>query len=526
MLHSRATHLHLKRVGIAALLGGILLFGGSASHADNAKTHFDKAMSLYKEKQNDAALQELDAARKLAPNDETILNWIGWINLAQGKYREAQEPLEHAVKEHPNAVDAHLNLGNVYDGLKMYPQAVLEFETVIHLKPQSADAYYNLGSVYYKMQRNADAVNAYRHATQLKPDDPYNWNGLGYVYQSMGRYTEAMEAYEKATRLDPDKPESATFWLNYSLAALSAAGKARELPGGTAKAKADEDYSHARTALEKAVKLSPNSYQVRETYAETLFDLSKYDEAIPEFEKAAQLAPGKPFDSYYNLGLTYEKLGKSANAAEAYKRAAEADPENHNALFRLGEMQFKQGHYDEAAKTFTQVTKADPSDLNGWINLASSLHMQGDAESETTVLEEAVKHNGDSTKMARLHCALAYRYYQKGTEPGATAGPDLLKRASDQYNDALKAVPNMPDALNGLGLIALHNNNLDEALKDFKQATVAKPDFADAFNNIGVVYKTRGDREQARTYYKKALQIDPNNKLAKENLTNLDRRPK
>jgi len=489
--------------------------------ADTVTEHFNKGMEFYKAKHYDAAIDELEAARKLAPEDDTILNWIGWIDLSQGKYSEARGPLERAVKIKPGSVDYHLNLGNVYDGLKMYPDAVHEFEIITKLKPLSADAYYNLGSVYYKMQRSADAITNYRKATQLKPGDAYNWNGLGYVYQSTGRYSDAMAAYEQATRIQPNRVESATFFLNYSLAALAAAVKSRSLPGQIAKSRADADYEHARSALVQAVKLKPDDYEIRETYAETLYDVGKYADSIPEFLKASQLS-GKPYDPYYNLGLAYEKLGKYADAAAAYKHAVElASPDSHFALFRLGEMQFKLAQYDDAAKSFTEMTKAEPDNLNAWINLASALHYKGDAEAETTILEEAVtKHTGDANKMARLRCALAYRYYIKGVDPTGP-DPESLTHASEQYNEALKLSPSMPEALNGLGLIALRSNNVDEALHRFKQATIAKPTFADAFNNLGVAYKQKGDKAQARLNYTRALQIDPNNKLAKENLDNL-----
>lgn len=494
--------------------------------ADTAKEHFSKAMAQYKENHLDAALDELEAARKLAPEDDTILNWIGWIDLSQKKYSEARIPLEHAVKIRPGSVDAHLNLGNVYDGLKLYPEAIREFEIITRLRPLSADAYYNLGSVYYKMEKNSDAVAAYRKATQLKPDDVYNWNGLGYVYQATGRYAEAMTAYERAMKLSPNRPESATFFLNYSLAALAAGGKSRALPGSIARSRAEAYYEHAHTALVQAAKLKPNDYQIRETYAETLFDIGKYAEAIPEFERAAQLAP-RQYDPYYNIGLAQEKLGKNSEAVESYKRAIELSaPDSHNALFRLGEIQFKLGQYDEATKIFTTITKAEPENLNAWINLASAFHMKGDTDAETTILEEAVtKHTGEPQRMARLRCSLAYRYYLKATDAGGIDA-ESLARASDQYMEALKLTPNIPDALNGLGLIALRSNNIDEALRRFKQATIAKPNFADAFNNMGVAYKTKGEKDLARQNYAKALQIDPNNKLARENLANLDKQQK
>lgn len=512
------------------------------AHADTAKEHFDRAMAFYKEKHYEAALAELEVARKLAPEDDGILNWVGWIYLSEGQFSEARPPLEHAIKIRPTSVDAHLNLGNVYDGLKMYPEAVREFEAITKLRPSYADAYYNLGSVYYKMHRSTEAIDAYRKSTRFRPDDPYNWNGLGYVYQSIGRNSDAMIAYGRAAKLSAGKSESVTFLLNYSLAALAVAGKTAQLPGITARLKSDNAYDSARTALIQAIKLRPEDYQIHETYAETLFDLGKFADSIPEFEHAAQIAQrdrasSSPagataaapnlYDPYYNIGVASEKIGRLPQAVEAYQHAVEfAAPDSHVALMRLGEIHYRLAQYDDAVKCFTQITRVEPENLNGWLDLASALHMKGDAEAETIILEEAVsKHHGEASKMAQLRCALAFRYYQKAVDPAA-ADPESLAHASEQYNDALKLTPTMPDALNGMGLIALRQGKPDDAIVKFKQAIASKPNFADAYNNLGVAYRAKGNLVQARAYFARALQINPNNKLAKDNLASVAERGK
>ncbi len=508
-------------------VSGLILaaaFATSPALADTAAEHANKGITLYNERRYEAAVQEFEAARKLSPDDYRFSNWIGWIYLSQLKFNEARSPLERAIKLRPDSAEAHLNLGNVLDGLKLYPDAIREFEIAGKLKPKSADAPYNLGSVYMKIRRTDLAISEYRKAATLKPDDPYNWNGLGYACQSAARYSEAMSAYEKAIKLSPATPDNTTFLYNYAVAALAAAGKARTLPGNVSQARVDACLVKATAALEQAAKLKPNDYSIRETYAETLVESGKYAEAIPEFEKAAQISP-RQYDPYYNLAVAQEKLGKYGAAAEAYKQATEFAPQdNHTAQYRQGEMLYRQQLYDEAAKVFTAVTRADPNNLNAWLNLASCLRLKGDVEAETTVLEEAAnKRAGDPTKLSRLRCALAYRYYTRGSD---VASPDLesLNKAAEQYNEALKLVPNLPDALNGLGLVALRTNKLDDAIRRFKQAITARPTFADAYNNLGVVYRTKGDLNTARLNYVRALQIDPGHKLAKENLTNLDRR--
>jgi tetratricopeptide (TPR) repeat protein len=417
----------------------------------------------------------------------------------------------------------HLNLGNVYDGLKQYPEAIKEFEMAGKLKPKSADAPFNLGSVYAKMRRFDLAVSEYRKATVLKPSDAYNWNGLGYACQSAGRYSEAMGAYEKALKLVGTAPDSTTFLYNFAVAALAEAGKSRSLPGNVSQAKADACIVKALAALEQAARAKPNDYSIRETYAEALVDAGRFADAIPEFEKAAQISP-RQYDPYYNMAVAQEKLGKFGAAAEAYKSAAEFAPQDsHTAQYRQAEMLYRQQLYDEAAKVFTAVTRAEPSNLNAWLNLASCLRLKGDVEAETTVLEEASTKKGDPSRLSRLRCALAYRYYTRGSD---AAAPDLesLNKATEQYNEALKLTPNLPEAYNGLGLISLRTNKLDEAIKRFRQAIAARPTFADAYNNLGVVYRTRGDLNAARQNYIRALQIDPGHKLAKDNLAALDRR--
>ena len=491
--------------------------------ADTAAEHANKGITLYNEHRYDAAVQEFDAACKLSPEDYRFSNWIGWIYLSQLKYAEAKAPLERAAKLRPDSSEVHLNLGNVFDGLKQYPDAVKEFEIAARLKPKSADAPFNLGSVYVKMRRYDLAVSEYRKAATLKPTDAYNWNGLGYACQSAGKFSEAMSAYEKAARIAGSSGDGITFLYNYAVAALAEAGKSRNLPGNVYQAKADACLVKAIAALEQAIKARPADYAIRETYAEALVDSGKYADAIPEFEKAAQLSP-RQYDPYYNMAVAQEKLGKFSAAAEAYKNAAEFAPQDsHTAQYRQGEMLYRQQLYDEAAKVFTAVTRAEPSNLNAWLNLASCLRLKGDIEAETTVLEEAASKRGDPAKLSRLRCALAYRYYTRGAD---AASPDLdsLAKAMDQYSEALKLTPNLPEAFNGMGLVSLRTNKLDEAIKRFRQAIAARPTFADAYNNLGVVYRTRGDLNAARQNYIRAIQIDPGHKLAKENLAALDRR--
>ncbi len=507
----------LLALTLLLIAAGVL--SGVGARADDTKDHFDKAVALYKEKKNEAALQEFTAARqafnaahKDGPEDANILFWVGFINLQMQRYSDAVEPLEQAIQISPKSADAHLNLGNVYDGLKRYDDAVREFKKVIDLQAttalsvKQADPWYNLGSVYYKQNRMPESIAAYQKAALISPKDPYILDGLGFVLLETADTRGAISAYEKATKLQPD---NASFQFNLALAWLNQAKKS------LTKAAGDNARTNALAPLGRAVQLAPTSFQYHETYGETLYDLGRDNEALLQFEKATQLDP-KQYNPVYNAGLAYSRTNQMPKAVEAFTKALTLKPDNTAAMHGLAIAQSKSNQFDEAAKSYTHLTELNPDDLTAWINLAYCLRAKGDTEAEVNALEEALKHGTDPVKTAMVRRSLAAFYYKKGDD-------DSLKRAQDEFERSLKDAPDNPDALNGLGLLAQKQKKYDDAIRYFKQAVAIKPTYDDAYNNLGVAYEAKKDNVNAKASYRKALQINPKNALAQKNLDRFDK---
>ena len=487
-----------------------LLGSGLGVRAEDAKEHFERGIAFYKSNKTDSALEEFAAANKLAPENPLFLYWIGFLHLQERRYKEALEPLEKAVQLNPNAADAHLNLGNVYDGLERFDDAIREFKKVVTLQPTSADPLYNLGSVYSKLAKKdkrffTEAIAAYKQAVKLNPKDAYIQDGLGYAQLNSGNFAAAIEAYEKATAL---LPNTVSFWLNLGLAAQ---GKATKTLATSGKVAAESDRNKARQALSKAISLSPNNYQIRETYAENLFDSGLDAEAVTQFAKAAELDP-KQYPPIYNTGLALARLGRFAEAINAYRKALTLQPDSREVLRGIGSIQIKQGQYEEAIQTFTDLTKLAPEDPHGWINLSACLMKKGDAVGAESALMEALKVAVKGSRAATLRRALATLYYRKGDA-------ESLTRAQEEYTRSLQEAPGNPEALNGLGLLAQKQKLYEEAIGYYKKAITQNPRYADALNNLGVAYENKGDSETAIGYYRKALLADPKHALAKKNLS-------
>ena len=483
--------------------------------ADDAQNHFDKATALYKAKKYDDALDEFNLARKASPQNANILFWIGFLNLQTQRYADALEPLQEAIKIKPDVAEAHLNLGNVYDGLKRYPEAAQEFQAAAKLEPKSADPYYNLGGVYYKQNRLPEAIMAYRKAAELNPADAMIQQNLGLALQANGSYDSAIAALQNAVKIEPNNTGA---WVALGLAGQALARKTQAMaPTEKNKTDAERGWTLARTALNRAITLAPADYPIRETYAESLFEMGRAGEAIPQFSKATDLKPNA-FDPRYNLGLAYARSQQYPLAVTAYQKALALAPENPEALRGLGLAQFHLKHYDEAATIFTRLTKAQPAEIGNWINLSSSLQRKGDETGASAALEEALKNAAPGAKSAQARRALAGYYYRKGDT-------ESLARAETEYNQSLKEAPDNAEACNGLGLIAQKQENFDEAIRFFLRAVALNSNYADAYNNLGVAYESKRSFDLAVDAYKKALHIDSNNALARKNLDRFKKKP-
>jgi len=82
-------------------------------------------------------------------------------------------------------------------------------------------------------------------------------------------------------------------------------------------------------------------------------------------------------------------------------------------------------------------------------------------------------------------------------------------RALQDFNEAIRRVPNLAGAFNGRGLTwgAMHDH--DRAIADFNEAIARSPTFAVAFVNRANAYRTTGRPEEAMRDYDESLRLDP-----------------
>jgi Flp pilus assembly protein TadD len=92
------------------------------------------------------------------------------------------------------------------------------------------------------------------------------------------------------------------------------------------------------------------------------------------------------------------------------------------------------------------------------------------------------------------------------------------ERAEIAFEHALEFRPELPEALNGLGVVARTREDLELARAHFERALRLAPHFAEAHANLGETLLALGRAGAAEAELRAALRIDPDLAAARQNL--------
>jgi tetratricopeptide (TPR) repeat protein len=114
--------------------------------------------------------------------------------------------------------------------------------------------------------------------------------------------------------------------------------------------------------------------------------------------------------------------------------------------------------------------------------------------------------------------AVAHAWYMLGAVQQVQG---RLAEAVASYQEAIRLVPEFPEACNNLG-VALHAMGRgDEAIATLRRALALRPDYPEAHNNLGNAFHERGALDEAETNYRRAVQLRSEYNEALNNLGNV-----
>jgi adenylate cyclase len=149
------------------------------------------------------------------------------------------------------------------------------------------------------------------------------------------------------------------------------------------------EWDKAIAEGERGVTLNPGGADVKYWYAATLTFAGRAEEAIPLFEKTIRLNPFGPSRYFLNYGHALRVTGRLEEAASAYKKAIQREPNNFFAHLNLAGTYSMMGREQEARAEAAEVLRLNPKfSLDFWAK-ASAFKDRTEIEKFNTALRKA-----------------------------------------------------------------------------------------------------------------------------------------
>jgi tetratricopeptide (TPR) repeat protein len=250
-----------------------------------------------------------EAGRRAVAMDPTLV--AGWNNLGivlqeAGRFEESRVCLERVVAMQPDGAEAHNNLGNTCRRLGRLDESEPYYRRALELNPDYAEAHSNLAFLLSTQGRYDEAAVEARHAIELNPRLVDAYLNLAEVETSRRRYDAALQALEMLRGFAPHHPSA--------------------LIGCSKSLRQTERHIEALRFAREAVTVAPHSADAHHTLAIVLQALGETDEALAEFEQAAQLPGAIAEEAMLGRATLLMEAGRKDEARVAFDRALQAFP--------------------------------------------------------------------------------------------------------------------------------------------------------------------------------------------------------
>jgi len=177
-----------------------------ALRPDDAAVRVQLGQVLRKAGQLANARQSFEQATALDPSQARGYLGLARIDALDGEMDRAVEAVDRAIELEPNLSQPHFVKAQILDRLGRDAEALASLEVAHSLHPDNPLVHRQQGAVLLKLGRDEEAVEVFRKAIEFGPGSASGFKGLGVALLRLGRDAEAVEALRNAVRLGPDDP--------------------------------------------------------------------------------------------------------------------------------------------------------------------------------------------------------------------------------------------------------------------------------------------------------------------------------
>ena len=148
---------------------------------------------LVTREQYSPALPLIESALEEYPDDDAILNFMGYIHLMGEQPAFAYQYFRRALQESPGNKSIWTNLGRAYHELDMFDDAIKCFLKSAEIDNSYALAYSNAAASFVQLSQWKNAEDVCNLALETNPNDENARLNLAHAYLAQGKWKEGWE---------------------------------------------------------------------------------------------------------------------------------------------------------------------------------------------------------------------------------------------------------------------------------------------------------------------------------------------
>jgi tetratricopeptide (TPR) repeat protein len=359
-----------------ALLLVLLLLAAVSPAAQAPSTPADAAARAFR----DGRFEEVDRLLQTA-TDPRSTAIKAQAAIARGHYDEAQKMLAGAAASAPTS-DAALQLALLDEKMGRRDAARDRLnklaDSLANPRPRTTPDWMRLGTASQALGRLAlsgsnrkamfdDANVAFTNAAKLSPNDPDIPTALGLLWAEGNEEAEAATHFEAALKLDDKNPVALV---------------------GYAELLVDQNPPDARTAIERAIKGSPNYEPAHLLAAEMSLDDRKRADAQASVNRALAINPNSLDALSLDAAIAWLE-GRSTDFETKVQKVLSIQPKYGEVYRVAGDHAARNYRFEEAVELARKAVALDPDDNRAYADLGMHLLRTGDEPGARAALERS-----------------------------------------------------------------------------------------------------------------------------------------
>ena len=363
----------------------------------------------YVEEQNknfNKAVEYLEDAIKLNPNDKQVWSALGMNCLYADKFERAIEAFEQADKLNPNNTDIYTGWGMTYMRMKKYALAKDKFNYAARISKYNYTAILLSAVMEIRCGEYQIAEDKLSFLTRVAPNESSNYE-YAHLKLLQNKYQEALIYAQKAIQINPKmlpayfvlseiysiqndyEKNQITFYkalkegldssilhfewgksylrlLNFIMAeyefqiAVEKEENFIEAKIGLALARA---YRSNFELLDELKEKNASNVYIQEGLGLEYLYQNDYEKSKEMFNKALKTDSNQIYN-YYNLTKVYKALNDNYKVIEYYDKFIEKRPENVEVLTEYAQFLISISDYEEANRKLNKALKYNPNNAN------------------------------------------------------------------------------------------------------------------------------------------------------------------